>query len=209
MRELPEFVLKYKTKGTAIKFSKGNYYLYKVRSQREEGKKYPVVKSEYIGVITEEKGLVTSHPSINGEIQVLKLGEALITEQTISYLKSVGEFYKQREALLYVRAVLYCFNLKELNRIYEHSYLSILYPNLNIEEQLTENEERTLERLKRQTKDKLKRIFKEDWPAICTLSQYLYAVHVNKKWRNSIIDPELAILATKYNLNLTIKEDKI
>lgn len=209
MKDLPEYVLKYKKKGTSIKYSKGNYYLYKTRSQREPGKKYPVLKSEYLGVITEDKGLITPHPSVNGDIEVLKSGAILIAEQTVSELLKVGEFYQQRKELLYVRSVLYCFGYRETQLSYENNYISKLYPNLNILSSLSDNEERTLTRLKRQMIDKLKVTFTNDWERIQILSQYLYVVHVNSKWRNSVISCELADLATKYKLDLGIKEDDI
>ena len=40
MRNLPDWVLKYKTKGTNVILKNGKYYLYKVHSERRKDKNY-------------------------------------------------------------------------------------------------------------------------------------------------------------------------
>jgi hypothetical protein len=63
---LPDYVLKYKTKGYAIRqIANGNFVLFKVSSHRVAGKNYPVLSQEYIGIITpngllQKKRLVSS-----------------------------------------------------------------------------------------------------------------------------------------------------
>ena len=58
-KEYPEWVEKFRTEGTTIKFVRGRYYLYnRLGSKRVEGKKNPQPVDEYIGVITQEDGLV-------------------------------------------------------------------------------------------------------------------------------------------------------
>lgn len=49
----PEWVEKYKSKGTSVKKIGESYYLYKVTSVREKGKKHPVSQQIYIGKVTE------------------------------------------------------------------------------------------------------------------------------------------------------------
>jgi hypothetical protein len=49
----PEWVDKYKGKGTSVKKIGESYYLYKVTSVREKGKKHPVSRQIYIGKVTE------------------------------------------------------------------------------------------------------------------------------------------------------------
>lgn len=55
----PEWVQKYRTKGTTVKYVRGKYYLYKRTSKRVKGKKYPQSVDTYIGVITPD-GIVNS-----------------------------------------------------------------------------------------------------------------------------------------------------
>lgn len=56
----PEWVQKFRTKGTTIKKKGDSYYLYSRTSKRVPGKKYPQPVDTYIGIITPE-GLVRSN----------------------------------------------------------------------------------------------------------------------------------------------------
>ena len=50
----PDWVQRYRTKGTTVKKVGNNYYLYKHSSKRVKGKKNPVPRDTYIGRITQE-----------------------------------------------------------------------------------------------------------------------------------------------------------
>ena len=60
----PEWVLKHKKPGTAVKKIGENYYLYYVTSSRQPGRKYPVCEQTYIGKIT-KTGVIQDKVSIN------------------------------------------------------------------------------------------------------------------------------------------------
>ena len=64
----PDWVEKYKKKGTSVKKIGDSYYLYSVTSEREKGRKYPISRQRYIGKITE-----------NG---IEKVGIRIIPEET-------------------------------------------------------------------------------------------------------------------------------
>jgi len=51
--DYPEWIKKYKEKGTTVKKIGESYYLYRSTSERVAGKKYPVSHQTYIGRITE------------------------------------------------------------------------------------------------------------------------------------------------------------
>lgn len=55
----PDWVQKYRIRGTTVKKKGENYYLYKRTSRRVPGKKYPQPVDTYIGVITPE-GVIKS-----------------------------------------------------------------------------------------------------------------------------------------------------
>ena len=57
LEDLPEFAKPYKTKGYDVRARNGSYILLKISSHREEGKKYPVLSQEYIGVILPDGSL--------------------------------------------------------------------------------------------------------------------------------------------------------
>ncbi len=59
-KKYPEWVQKYRTRGTTVKKKGDAYYLYRRTSKRVPGKKYPQPVDTYIGIITPE-GLVESN----------------------------------------------------------------------------------------------------------------------------------------------------
>ncbi len=59
-KKYPDWVQKYRTKGTTVKKKGDSYYLYKRTSRRVKGKKYPQPVDTYIGVITPD-GVIQSN----------------------------------------------------------------------------------------------------------------------------------------------------
>ena len=57
-KKYPDWVQKYRIKGTTVKKKGDSYYLYKRTSRRVKGKKYPQPVDTYIGIITPE-GVIT------------------------------------------------------------------------------------------------------------------------------------------------------
>lgn len=66
---LPEYAKKFKVKGYDVKKVGNKYYQYKVEHHREKGKKYPITKFIYIGLIDEKKGLIRAHTQKEEEIE--------------------------------------------------------------------------------------------------------------------------------------------
>ena len=59
-KKYPEWVQKYRTRGTTVQKKGDAYYLYRRTSKRVPGKKYPQPVDTYIGIITPE-GLIESN----------------------------------------------------------------------------------------------------------------------------------------------------
>lgn len=59
-KKYPEWVQKYRIRGTTVKKKGDSYYLYKRTSRRVKGKKYPQPVDTYIGVIT-PNGVIQSN----------------------------------------------------------------------------------------------------------------------------------------------------
>ncbi len=57
-KTIPQWALKYKTKGYTVRPNGNGYALYKVSSYREKGCSYPKIKQEYIASIDEHLGLI-------------------------------------------------------------------------------------------------------------------------------------------------------
>ena len=58
LEDLPDFAKPFKVKGYDVRCVHRKYQLFKIRSERVEGKKYPVLRQEYIGTIDPVKGLI-------------------------------------------------------------------------------------------------------------------------------------------------------
>ena len=81
MPTLPDWVLRYKTKGIYAKRVKAGYALYRGHSERVEGKAYPAFRcDEYLGIVTEREGLVPPRPPVRAGIQVLRYGFSRVAD---------------------------------------------------------------------------------------------------------------------------------
>ena len=76
IKDMPDWVLKYKTKGYTVRFQAGQFSLIKVTSVRTPDKPYPQLIQEHIGVITEKDGLIPKkiRPDEEGGIVRLEYG---------------------------------------------------------------------------------------------------------------------------------------
>lgn len=57
LSDIPEYARKYKTKGYDVRLSNGKCRLFRITSERVEGKAYPVLRQEYVGTIGEDGAL--------------------------------------------------------------------------------------------------------------------------------------------------------
>lgn len=204
MSQLPDWVLEYKTKGIYTKKTKTGYALYKGHSERVPGKKYPVFRcDEYLGIVSEKDGLVPSKPPVKAGIKVLRYGFCRIAETSCNMLKKTPKRLTMNMDILFVKAVL-GFEGMETQQGYEGSWLSILYPRINMNQSLTEQEERFLLTLRRQIDSKIKDRFGLESEDVLTLSANLYAVHVNGSWHLSDISKQLKNFAAKHAISLEL-----
>lgn len=204
MPNLPEWVLKYKTKGVYARKTKNGYALYRGHSERIKGKSYPVFRcDEYLGIVTEEKGLVPSSPPVKPGIRVLRYGLARIIESSCALLRKNPQRIGFDGELLFVRAVL-SIEGRENRNGYETSYLSLMFPSLNLERELTVEEQSQLRTMKTQIPSKLRQRFRQDTDELLELSSDLYAVFVNESWHLSYRDERLISLAAKHAVLLDL-----
>ena len=110
----PDWVKKHRPKGTAIKYSNGQYRLYKVHSKRVEGKSYPVVvHDEYLGVITENGVIPPKTKQVDiSDIEVREFGESYaIYQLCLTVLDKLKKKHKQMAETIYIRAIQIAFYL--------------------------------------------------------------------------------------------------
>lgn len=204
MQTLPDWVLKYKTKGIYVKKTKTGYALSRGHSERVAGKSYPVFRcDEYLGIVTEKDGLIPSKPPVKPGIKVFRYGFCRIAESSCNVLRLNPKKLGMNSDVLFAKALL-GLEGKESQMGYEGSWLSIMFPGLNLDEILSAEEERFLPTLRRQIESKLKDSLGSDKEEILLLSSNLYAVHVNGGWHLSELSGQLKELSEKYAISLEL-----
>ncbi|MFA7019878.1 MAG: hypothetical protein WC239_12935 [Sphaerochaetaceae bacterium] len=208
MADLPEWVRKYKKKGIYVTVRKGKYYLYRGHSERKPGKKYPqLICDEYLGQVTQAQGLIPATPSVKPGIRVLEFGLSFLIYQLTYSATHVVQFYRQREDLLYVRAVLAVSGQPVTQISYDHSWLSLKFKGVDVNTPLTANERHTLQRIHTQMEQSLHAYLGEDFAEIFLLCRFVSAVWVNRSWHLSVLTPQLHNFCCKYDLFFALGEE--
>ena len=138
--EYPEWVLKHKKPGTAIYPIRGKYYLYESTSQWDPEKKRAKHKTgKYLGRITEEGFIPPKAKKNDGEpvnIQVKEYGlSTFIEKEMANDIEKLTEIFPEEYKTIIVMALarlLHQAPLKNMQFVYEHSFLSEIYPNLTM-----------------------------------------------------------------------------
>jgi len=140
----PQWALDHKRKGTELRCINGKYYLYEVTSKWDSAKKRSVkITGKLLGRITEADGFIESEKARLrtqqtkiGQVQVKEYGVTDLLETTLlEPCKRIKEYFPQSWqtilALSYGRLV-HCSPLKNMHFHYSHSYLSELYPSVDL-----------------------------------------------------------------------------
>ena len=139
----PEWALKHKTKGTELRHINGKYYLYQITSKWDKVKKVTrKITLGLIGRITEKEGLIPKgqrapktktkaiiHTKEYGATYILTtvLGADIAKELQNNF----PEFW-QTIVVLALQKLLYQSPLKNSEYYYEESYVSEMYPDLDL-----------------------------------------------------------------------------
>lgn len=206
MPDYPDWVMKYKTKGIYIKKTKNGYSLYRGHSEREEGKKYPVLKcDEYLGIVTEKDGLIPSRPPVKPKLLVRTYGLEYIAERCCRVLRIPLRKKKLDEKYIYSHALL-SFQREDNDTLYKSSIISLWYGELDYGRKATYEEEETIGRLRKQIRAKFASAFGEDWKEAVGMLSSIYAVFVNERWLISEIPSSLDRILSSHNLELKMEE---
>ncbi len=206
MADYPDWVMKYKTKGIYIKKTKNGYSLYRGHSERVEGKKYPVLKcDEYLGLVTEEDGLIPSKPPVKPGVMVKTYGVEYIAENCSSVLRLPLKNKGQDDVLLYSHALLSLWR-EDNPELYSASILSLWFGDINYKRKLLYEEEETVVRLRKQIKAKLEKVLEKDTVEALNLLGAVYAVFVNERWVLSETTSRLDEILRAHKLELRFEE---
>ncbi len=201
MSPLPDWVLKHKTKGIYARKTKTGYALYRGHSERVPGKSYPVFRcDEYLGIVTEKEGLTPSKPPVKAGIKVLRYGFCRVAEVSCNVLRKNPKRLGLDAETLFVKAML-GLEGRESQQGYEGSWFSMLFPEMDLDRDLTKGEEQYLTTMRRQAESKLRDRLGPDFEEMLALCPNLYAVHVNGGWHISDMPDRLKELAMKYAIS--------
>ena len=137
----PEWVLKYKEKGTFVnkttaKDGTVSYYLYRGHSERVKGtKKVRRIVDECIGKITEKDGLIPAKHHMPDSLPLAEFGRTyLCTSLTERIHWGLCNTYGDKGGQIYVCSVLaYVFGTYS-DELYRRSWISIRFPGMQMPE---------------------------------------------------------------------------
>lgn len=204
MADYPDWVMKFKKKGTYINRVKDRYYLYAAHSERVPGtKKIKRICDGYLGRITEEEGLISSKDKVSGAVTVYEYGlSALLLFTCSSIHKGFRKTFTKNGDFVMIAAILTYMYGRYDDFLFQHSYLSILFSELDFKTPPTEAQAAGIERGSRMIKDTVCHTFGDDLPDVLTHFGYLYKVKVNEKLYLSWQSDEIKHFKQKYKMNL-------
>lgn len=204
MANYPEWVMKYKEKGTYINCVKGKYYLYSAHSERVPGtKKVKRICDAYLGRITEEDGLIQPKDKVEGTITVFEYGlSTLILSVCSNIHKGLRKTFTKNGDFVMAAAILSFIYGKYDGNIFQYSYISMRFPELDFKAPLTDAQASGIDRGFRMIKDTMIRIFAEDMQDVMLHFSHLYKVNVNGKLYTTEESDELKGLKQKYKIEL-------
>lgn len=157
--DLPEWTLKFKKKGYAIRKNGTNYALYKVSSHRVKGLSYPRIEQEYIGTLDENKGLILKK---NSDYIPIYIEYGLSNFLVLNFFRSLQRsVFNSKESfsknIIYLSIINYIFNG------YSEEFLKLSYLTKYNEELYSLSNIVSKERVKRLT-NKINKLLKEKIP---------------------------------------------
>lgn len=204
----PDWVLKYKKKGTYINFvPPDKYYLYAAHSVRDKDSgKIIRVSDGYIGRITEKDGLILSkkkRPPEDHTIHLLEYGfSSVIRSCTKQIQAGLEKTYSKNGTIIYVLSVLqYIYGFHD-ETLLEHSYLSRAYPDIRYPDSFSRSMNSAIERGCRMITEVMNHTFHEDLDTIRAYSSSVSVILTNNTCSLPVIPETYASLFKKYHISL-------
>lgn len=140
LKDMPDWVLRQKPKGTQIIVKKDGYYLYKIRSEWDPLKKRPKkITEKYLGKITKEGLVQPKHERVLSSINTItvkEFGASILMNSLENDLKTkLQKYFPNDWEEIFLFAVFRFFEsspIKNLQHYFEHSYFSDVFPKANL-----------------------------------------------------------------------------
>lgn len=188
MADYPEWVLKHKEKGTYVNKVGDKYYLYAAHSERVPGTgKVKLVHDGYIGRITEKDGLVRARDKVKGEVTVHEFGLCFtmlaLCDNVHAGLRR--EFRAAADWIL-VAGILAAAYGDHSQETYHWSFLSAMFPGLDMGRALTDKQRFGAQRCGRMAGELFRKKFGGGAPAAMARLSRACQVGVNGRFRLSV-----------------------
>ena len=181
MANYPDWVMKFKEKGTYINYTNGRYYLYTAHSERVPGtNKVNRICDGYLGRITEKDGLIPTRDKVTGNVEVFEYGRSsiilLLCKNIYSGFKRT---FKRNADFIMVAAILSVIYGCYDNSLFGQSFLSIRFPGLDLDKRTTEKQQTAIERGILMINDTLSGFFKEQFSYAILHLGTVYKARIN------------------------------
>lgn len=205
MANYPDWVLKFKKKGTYINFQNGKYYLYAAHSERIKGtNKVRRVSDGYLGRITQEDGLIPPKSKVTGDVFVYEFGRsALLFHLSKSIFNGFERDYPKYHEQLRVACVL-SFLFQDFSySTFSQSYLSIVFSSIHYEDFTPDDKMLyVMERYLLMIQDILHKTFQDEVDTYLQLCSQVFKVKINNQFHTSFMSEELKQKLDNINLEV-------
>lgn len=210
----PDWVLKYKEKGTYINFVKPDkYYLYAAHSERVKGTDKVVrVCDGYIGRITQKDGLILSkkkRPPEDNNTYLLELGSAMAVWTGTERIRTgLNRTYGDMGDWVYAMStVAYLHGGFWTDELFQSSYLSVLLKDMKKPSVVNESLKSGIDRGVRMITDTMQKTYGNDLTALLAYAGTVGVIRKNNQYSITYICPAADALFRKYRIPMEVMTD--
>ncbi|MDR3280965.1 MAG: hypothetical protein LBT23_10665 [Synergistaceae bacterium] len=209
MADYPDWVLKFKKKGTYVNCVKGKYYLYAAHSERVPGtKKIRRVSDGYLGRVTEKEGFIPAKGKLAEDVFVCEYGlSKTITLLCARIHAGLKREFRANADYVLASGALFAMHGARRAEFYEASWLSRKFPGLDLNKPPTDKQAFGAERTCRMIQDTLKKRFGTDYGEALALLPLVRKVYAGSESRLAVIGGGIAQFIEKHGLNLCGEDD--
>lgn len=203
MAEYPEWVMKYKEKGTYINRVGDKFYLYAAHSERIKGtNKVRRVCDGYLGRITKEEGLIPPKDKVKSVPVSYEFGLsfAILSCTTHIHLGLRKSFVKNGDLIYGCSILRYIFGFTD-RELWESSYLSLHFSDVSFPDSFTDAQILGIDRGVRMISDTLLKVFGTDLEAVKAYFSLIRLIKVNDRLHCSQLPPQATALSEKYSID--------
>lgn len=203
MANYPDWVLKYKKKGTYINKVGDKYYLYAAHSERIKGTaKVRRISDGYLGRITESDGLIPPKDKVSTPIVSYEFGLSFAVISCTAHIRTgLNVSFLKYGDLVYVCSVLAFIYGFHDQALFLQSYLHLHFDAVVYPEKFTKAQGSGIERGQRMIADTVAGYFGNDLPLMKAHFSNIRIVGLNNKRYTSSPSPVALTLADKYDID--------